>query len=203
MDGVQIGISEDTPTPPFVDRIIGISEINHVAACLRLRTDDTKENVTVQESLGKGEGSGEMTVRGVVIDTSVFVAAGFRPRSDSRRIIDSVRAGALRLVWNDETRDETKALLDRIPPLSWDAVSSLFREEQHFPDMPSDEFLVVEDPEDRKFAALAACADVTLLSLDRHLLDAALRDRCTVRRPGDFLRRSAIDLRPNIGKEVG
>ena len=46
---------------------------------------------------------------------------------------------------------------------------------------------MVPDPDDRKFAALAASCGATLVSLDRHLLEAELSERCTVRTPGELL----------------
>ena len=42
----------------------------------------------------------------VVLDTNVFVAAGFNPRSASARIVDAVKHGQVRMVWNDATRRE-------------------------------------------------------------------------------------------------
>ena len=48
--------------------------------------------------------SEDMRVPAVVLDTNVFIAAAFKPRSDSGRVVDAVRSGTLRLVWN-EARD--------------------------------------------------------------------------------------------------
>jgi predicted nucleic acid-binding protein len=145
-----------------------------------------------------------MRIPAVAIDTSVFVAAGFRPDSDSGRVIAAVRSGALRLAWSDETRGETRTLLERIPPLSWSAASDLFLEEHRLADAESTEaFLAVEDPDDRRFAALATLAGATLVSLDRHLLNADLGGRCIVRRPSEFLRDLAMGVASDIGKEFG
>ncbi len=47
-------------------------------------------------------------MEGVVIDTNVFVAAGFNPRSASARILTGIREGRFRLIWNEPTRRETK-----------------------------------------------------------------------------------------------
>jgi len=52
----------------------------------------------------------------VVIDTSVFVAPGFNKRSDAAKVIDAIREGRVRLVWNKQTQGETKNVLKRIPP---------------------------------------------------------------------------------------
>lgn len=133
-----------------------------------------------------------MTPAAVVLDTNVFVAAAFRPGSDSGRVLAAVRSGTLRLVWDDATRAETRRLLEQIPPVDWKAVEDLFRPEFRWRDpVDRSQFGVVEDPEDRKFAALAAAAGTVLLSLDRHLLDAPLAGSCVVLTPSQFLARAS------------
>ena len=42
-------------------------------------------------------------MRQVVIDTNVFVAAGFNPRSAAARILAAVREGRFQLIWNEPT----------------------------------------------------------------------------------------------------
>lgn len=125
----------------------------------------------------------------VVLDTNVFVGAAFNAHSASARLLAAVRAGALALVWDGPTRDETRAVLGRIPRISWEAVADLFREEERFggETRPAD-FAVIEDPADRKFAALAAAAGCLLVSSDRHLLDHRGRLGITVLTPGELTR---------------
>ena len=126
----------------------------------------------------------------VVLDTNVFIAAAFRPGSDSGRLVEAARSRTVLLIWNEQTRRETETLLRKIPPISWEAVADLFLQENRWPgrtDVAA--YVAVPDPEDRKFAALAAAADATLVSLDRHLLDADLDGACEVVVPGDFLDR--------------
>jgi predicted nucleic acid-binding protein len=53
-------------------------------------------------------------VQSVVVDTNVFVAAGFNAASDAARVLASVRAGTLRMVWDDATRRETEYILGKI-----------------------------------------------------------------------------------------
>jgi len=43
-------------------------------------------------------------MNGIVIDTSVFVAAGFNSRSAAARIVAAVREGHFQLVWNKPTQ---------------------------------------------------------------------------------------------------
>jgi hypothetical protein len=45
-------------------------------------------------------------VEGVVIDTNVFVAAGFNSKSAAARVFEGVREGRFRLIWNEPTRRE-------------------------------------------------------------------------------------------------
>ncbi len=115
--------------------------------------------------------------RKVILDTNVFVAAGFNPRSHAARIVAAVQEGRLRLVWDEATFRETKRIVEKIPPLSWRAFSGLFREEDRY-DGPVDlsGFPYVSDPGDRKFAALAAATGATLISQDDHLLAVRGRD---------------------------
>src|SRR5215831_18861907 len=54
-----------------------------------------------------------------VVDTNVFVAAGFNPNSASAHLLDSIREGRFRLIWNQPTQRETEMILRRIPRLDW------------------------------------------------------------------------------------
>jgi len=125
-----------------------------------------------------------------VLDTNVIVAAGFRPASASGRILDRVRAGALRLVWNERTREETERILRRIPPLDWDAVADLFRPEnrcEHRLDPARHEHL--SGSLDREFLALAEAAGVTLVTADGELLATRARSPIPVASAGEYLSR--------------
>jgi predicted nucleic acid-binding protein len=123
----------------------------------------------------------------VVLDTNVLVAAGFKPRSASARIVDAVKQGRLRMVWNDATRREIEHIIGRIPALRSRVDAQLFRPENRFtaPTHP-ERFAFIPDPDDRRFAALADAAGAILISSDEHLL--AHRDRVAVPvvTPGTF-----------------
>src|SRR6516162_2216145 len=110
-------------------------------------------------------------MEGVVIDTNVFVAACFNARSAWQRILAAIRERRLQLVWNKPTRRETELVLRRIPLLGWDKFADLFRPEGEFTGRvyPHD-FVFIEDPNDRKFAALSTAAKVPLVTNDHHLL---------------------------------
>jgi predicted nucleic acid-binding protein len=110
-------------------------------------------------------------MEGVVIDTNVFVAAGFNPRSASARILAGVREGRFRLIWNVPTRRETEMILRRIPRLDWAEAAGLFQPEGEFTGPVDPEaFAPITDPDDRKFAALSAAARAPLVTSDKHLL---------------------------------
>lgn len=115
----------------------------------------------------------------VVIDTSVFVGAGFNRGSAAAEVVEALRDGRLRMPWSDATRGEVKAVLTRIPPLSWEDVRDLFREEDRY-DGELDESGLdwVQDESDRKFAALARAADAALVSNDDDFL--ARRDEASM-----------------------
>jgi uncharacterized protein len=107
----------------------------------------------------------------VVLDTNVFVAAGFRPRSASGRLLRAVAVGHLVLVWDEHTRRETEHVIGIIAPLDDALLDDVFREEHRFAGLTHPErFAAVPDPADRVFAALTGAAGATLVSRDDHLL---------------------------------
>jgi uncharacterized protein len=110
-------------------------------------------------------------MEGVVIDTNVFVAAGFNAKSAAARILAAIRERRFQLVWNEPTRRETEVVLRRIPLLGWDKFADLFQPEGEFTGrVDPDDFVFIADPDDRKFAALSTAAKVPLVTSDRHLL---------------------------------
>jgi len=122
-----------------------------------------------------------------VMDTNVFVAAGFNTRSASARIIDAIRRRQIRMIWNKATRREIDLIVNRIPPLRKLDFSDLF--------VPVDEYLGpvdparfsdIPDPDDWKFAALAHAAGVPLVSNDSHLLDQREHHDLIVLTPGEY-----------------
>jgi predicted nucleic acid-binding protein len=131
-----------------------------------------------------------MPLATVVLDTNVFVAAGFNPRSASARIVEAVKQGQVRVLWNDATRREIEHILQKIPPLRAHPVAELFRPSDRFTAATHPErFAFIPDPDDRKFAALAQAAGATLVSNDAHLLHYRARMDVSVLTPGAFWRR--------------
>jgi predicted nucleic acid-binding protein len=129
-------------------------------------------------------------MEGVVIDTNVFVAAGFNPGSASARILEDVREGRFRLIWNQPTRRETEMILRRIPHLDWRTVADLFRQEGEYTGAVDPAgFTVIADPDDRKFAALSAAANAPLVTSDKLVLAQRGRIGIEIVTPGEFLAR--------------
>lgn len=124
----------------------------------------------------------------VVLDTNVLVAAAFNRSSASAAVVEAVREERLRLVWDQATRDESEHILRKIPPLSWSSMAGLYQPEHCFegPTHPAD-FHFVPDPDDRKFAALAAATGATLITMDEHLLAHRDRPGVSIEPPRRFL----------------
>lgn len=132
----------------------------------------------------------------VILDTNVFVAAGFRPGSASGRLLEAVRAGRLRHVWHDRTLAETRRILVQVPRLGWEPVAALFTEEGHYhgpiaPEAPA--FAIIPDPHDRKYAALAAATGAMVATGDDDLLGVRKALSVTIRRPSELLRILEVD----------
>jgi uncharacterized protein len=126
--------------------------------------------------------------RKVILDTNILVAAGFKRGSGAARIVDAIRRGDCRMVWNDSTRRENEAVLRRIPPLDWEEFSVLFAPEGEFSGVTAAGlFGRIEDPEDRKFAALAFATGAIVISSDAHLLSCRDELPITVLTAREFL----------------
>jgi predicted nucleic acid-binding protein len=126
--------------------------------------------------------------RKVILDTNILVAAGFKRGSAAALIIDAIRRDDWRMVWNNATRREYEAVLRRIPPLDWEEFSVLFDPEGEFKGFTApDLFGRIEDPEDRKFAALAAATGAIVISSDSHLLSCRDELPITVLTAREFL----------------
>lgn len=124
----------------------------------------------------------------LVLDTNIFVAAGFNPGSHSAQLLELVRNGDLTMLWDKATRRETESILRQIPPLDWDELEGLFKPELRVPrsESPAD-FTNIDDPEDRKFADLAQRAGAVLVSNDDDLLAARDSLDITILTPRQFI----------------
>ena len=124
----------------------------------------------------------------VVLDTNVLVAAAFRPTGNAAWIIQRIRSGDLRMVWHREIRAETRAVLEKIPPIRWQEFSELYRREDEWRrPLDLDGLACIADPSDRKFAALAKAAGAVVISQDDHLLSCRNRLPLDVLRPKEYV----------------
>jgi hypothetical protein len=96
-------------------------------------------------------------------------------------------------VWNEATRQETLAVLEKIPPLSRADVEGLFGEEGRFdgPTWP-ERFEAVEDVTDRKFAALGEATGVAVVSSDGDLLGPRGGLGIAIYTPSEFVECSGL-----------
>jgi predicted nucleic acid-binding protein len=94
------------------------------------------------------------------------------------------------MIWNSQTRGETQRIIEQIPPLSWNSFAELFRTDDchHGPTAPG-KFAFIPDPDDRKFAALAAATGAILLTNDDHLLSNRDRARLEILTPREYCER--------------
>jgi predicted nucleic acid-binding protein len=123
----------------------------------------------------------------IILDTNIFVAAGFNRASTSARIVERVRSGDLRMMWNEQTRRESQFIVNKIPPLSWEQISALFREEdRHEGKTAPEKFGYIPDEDDRKFAALAAATGAILITNDDHLLAQREQSGLEILTPGEY-----------------
>lgn len=124
----------------------------------------------------------------VVIDTNVFVAAGFNSRSNAAAILQQVRNGSLRMIWHPQTRDETEFIINKIPPLSWSAIQDLFRLEDCFTgELDEENQWHIPDPEDRKFTALSKATGAILITLDKGVLITRESTDLFIMTPKEFM----------------
>ncbi len=133
-----------------------------------------------------------MDLRVVILDTNIFVAAGFKPDSDAGRILELVRSEKLSMIWHAQTLEEIHYIINKIPPLarSWPSIAPLFRPERcYLWPLSIEDFLHIPDPTDRKFAALAAVTGATLITLDSDLLTTRHLALPLIVRPHEFWQR--------------
>ncbi len=132
----------------------------------------------------------------IVLDTNVFVAAGFNPESSSAQILEQIRSGQIRMVWNEQIRQEIQHILRKIPHLSWEQVSSLFKEEDYYTgETHFEKFNFIADPDDRKFVALSEASGAVLITMDYDLLSIRNEVSIPILTPGEFLSNSTRFIR--------
>ena len=100
----------------------------------------------------------------------------------------------LPMVWHVLTRAETQLIINKIPPLSWEDVASLFVPEWEYRgELAVDAYPYISDVEDRKFAALCDVTGVPTITNDRRLLEDARVGALPIVTPKDFVETSNLD----------
>jgi putative PIN family toxin of toxin-antitoxin system len=126
------------------------------------------------------------SVRRVVLDTNVLVAAAYNPRSASRRIVEACLNGELTPVLSGAIRREYEFILARAArgrPYLERVYQLLDGEEVVEPAQTPR--VVPDDPEDDKLVAAALAAGAVLVTNDGHLLALAGHEGLEVVRPAD------------------
>lgn len=126
----------------------------------------------------------------VVLDTNLFVAAYWNPRSASARILAAGEAGELRVLYSPAIVHELRLILRnaRTSAAFQARVTALLAEamEVHPTQNPR---RVPEDPDDDKFLSCALAGDAEyLISSDAHLLRLDAMDGVRIIPPGRFVR---------------
>jgi predicted nucleic acid-binding protein len=129
-----------------------------------------------------------MRIAVIIIDTNILVASEFNPKSHSAQIVKQVRSGQLRMIWSEQTRDEAKLIVGKIPPLSWEAIAGLFRSENCYSGALFPEgFQHIADTADIKFVALSDVTGAPLITMDKGLLSARETLAVPILMPFEFL----------------
>ncbi len=126
----------------------------------------------------------------VVLDTNIFVAAYWAPRSASARIIGACIDGTLRAIYTNESKGETLAVLRQIRiPQDYVRRLDAYWERGELVEAVAVDDVPIEDPEDRKFleAAMGGEADF-LVSNDDHLLSVGYIGRTEILTSGSLAR---------------
>lgn len=132
-----------------------------------------------------------MGIMRVVLDTNVFVAGAFKPKSASGEILEMVTSGDLEMVWHVETKEETKFIVTKIPPTRrmWNAYEKLFRDtSEERSKLDEQDLQFIEDPDDRKFFALAKMTGAVLVTNDDHLLTHKDHADVSIMTTGEFMK---------------
>jgi len=124
----------------------------------------------------------------IVLDTNIFIAAGFRQSNGAARIFDMVHDGKLKFIWNGEIRNEIVGTINKIPGFPGEKFLRLFRKENEFKGKTFPEkYTLVSDPSDRKFIALAKEVKAILITNDDHLLSKRLDLQAKIMSSKEFI----------------
>ena len=124
----------------------------------------------------------------IVIDTNALVAARWRTRSASARILQLCVEGGVQALISDAIEGENRLILGKVRPSQrfMETIESYLQSAERVSNTP--EIRAAEDPDDDKYLACAVKGDAdAIISSDRHLLDLDPFRDIRIRKPGDFL----------------
>jgi putative PIN family toxin of toxin-antitoxin system len=126
----------------------------------------------------------------VVLDTNVFVAAYWAPKSASARLIRACIDRAVQAVYTDQVKRETVAILKqiRLPESYFRYLEPIWEGAERVEPVRVDD-VPIDDPDDRKFLEAAAGGEVDFLATnDDHLLSVGYIRRTEILSPGSLAR---------------
>jgi len=131
----------------------------------------------------------------VVMDTNVFIAARWNPRSTSARLLAFCEEGKLQACYTRSMRAELDLILRnvRAPQQFRQRVDKAFANGRLITGAPR-VTAVKEDPDDNKYLACALAADAAIVTSDRHLLQMDGWRGVRVMPPRDFAQDEAYSL---------
>lgn len=126
----------------------------------------------------------------VILDTNVFVAAYWAPRSASARLIQACIDGNAIAVYTAAVKREVFAILRQIKlPDSYFAYLEGFWSRAELVEPASVDEIPIDDPDDRKFLEAAAGAEADFLATnDDHLLSVGYVGRTEILSPGSLVK---------------
>ena len=126
----------------------------------------------------------------VVIDTNLIIAARYKPKSASSRIIKLCLEQKLLAVYSGKTKDENLFILQKVHPSAeyLDKIIKFYSKAMYIP-KPSTKITICSDYSDNKYfeAAIDGQAQY-IISNDHHLLEHDGYYSIKVMRPSAFLR---------------
>ncbi|MFH1403570.1 MAG: putative toxin-antitoxin system toxin component, PIN family [Candidatus Altiarchaeota archaeon] len=125
----------------------------------------------------------------IVVDTNLFIAGRWNPRSSSNSIIDLVLEDKVNAVYTFEIKDENLFILEKVKP-GKEYLDKVIRYYQHARKVvPARRVSLCPDKSDNRFleAAEAAGADYIVTS-DHHLLDLDVFSGARIVKPSEFMR---------------
>lgn len=126
----------------------------------------------------------------VVLDTNIFVAANFNPRSASAQILRMANQRKIKILWSESIRRELEIILNNIKAKTKirRLISKILVEQNKLARLPKIK-IITDDPEDNKFisCALAGRADF-IITNDIHLLKLKEFHNIRIVQPREFLK---------------